>query len=117
MLRNEVAVEEPQDRRLGDSLGKGEIILGHGLRLGEPCQAQPALEGSLLAGGLLEADQSRQDLQHRAPFAGCLIEHFAVAPGDLRQLQFGQVTVQPCLEVVITSCHAEFSSVSVQKRS
>ena len=61
----------------------------------------------LVAGGRSVPVPNRvgQDLQHRAPFASRLIEHFAVALGDLRELQLSQVAVKPCLEIVITSCH------------
>src|ERR1700677_2580247 len=50
---DEIAVEQPQDRRLGDSLGEVELILGQGLLLGESCLTQSPLEGALLPGGLL----------------------------------------------------------------
>jgi hypothetical protein len=94
---DEIAVEQPQDRRLGDSLGEVELILGQGLLLGKACLVQSPLEGSLLTGGLFQADQGGQDLQHRAAFAGRFIEHFAVALGNLQELQFGQVAIEPCL--------------------
>src|SRR5207245_174179 len=66
---------------------------------------QPPLESSLLTGGLFKPDQDRQNLQEGAPSATCFIENLAVALGDLQKLQFGQVTVEPCLEIVITPCH------------
>jgi len=84
-------------------LGEVEIVLGHGLGLGEPRLVQPPLESSLAGGPLAPDDQRGQDLQHGAAFAAGLIEHFAVALGDLRQLQLGQVTFQPRLEIVVTS--------------
>ena len=34
-----------------------------------------------------------------------LIQHFTVALGDLRKVRFGQVAAQPCLYIVVTSCH------------
>jgi hypothetical protein len=53
---------------------------------------QSPLEGSLPPGGLFQAEQYGQDLQHGAPFASRLIQDFAVALGNLRELQFGQVS-------------------------
>src|SRR5439155_18280692 len=50
-------------------------------------------------------DQDRQNLQEGAPFASRFIPHFAVGFGDLGELQISQVTVEPCLEIVITPCH------------
>ena len=61
--RDEVAIEEPEDGRLGDPLGETEIILSEGLRLGQPRLVESPLKGSLLAGSLLQADQRGQDLQ------------------------------------------------------
>ena len=84
MSPDEVAVEQPQDRGLGNPLGEVEIVLGHGLRLGEPRLAEPPLEGSLLAGSLLDAKERGQDFQQGTPLTGRLVEHFAVALGDLR---------------------------------
>src|SRR5271155_3059217 len=75
VLVDEVAVEQPLDRGLGNPLRELEIVLRHGLLLGEPCLPQPPLESRLLAGSLFQAEEYSQDLQHRAPFAGCLIQH------------------------------------------
>src|SRR6476661_5389725 len=98
---DEIAVEQAHDRGLGDPLGEREVVFSQGLLLGKPCFTQPPLQSSLLTGGLFQPDQDRQNLQEGAPFATCVIENFAVALGDLQKLQFGQVTVQPCLEIVI----------------
>src|SRR6185312_5599647 len=105
VLGNEVAVKEPEDGSLGNALREVEVVLGERLRLGEPRQPQPTLEGTLLTGSLLHADQRRQHLQHRVPFASRLVEYLAVALGDLQELQLGQVAVQPRLEIVIASRH------------
>src|SRR5208337_2283631 len=89
---DEVAVEEPEDRRLGD-------------RLGEPRLAESTLQRSLLTCRLLQAKKRGQHLHHRITFTSRLVEHFAISPSDLGQLQFGQIPFQLCLEIVITSCH------------
>src|SRR5208337_2978900 len=102
---DEVAVEEPEDRRLGDPLGEVEIVLGQGLRLGEPRLAESTLQRSLLTSRLLQAKKRGQHLHHRITFTSRLVEHFAISPSDLGQLQFGQIPFQLCLEIVITSCH------------
>src|SRR5947199_9664846 len=80
---DEIAVEQPHDRRLGNPLGEVEIILLQGLSLGEPCLSQPSLESSLLATAGFETEKPSQYLQHRAPFAGRFIQHLAIGPGDL----------------------------------
>ena len=56
---------------------------------------QPSFERTLLAGGLLDADQRGQNLQHRAALAGRLIQHLTVRFGNFQKLQFGQVAIQP----------------------
>src|SRR5271163_2376113 len=86
VLLDEIAVEQPQDRRFGDSLGEVELILGQGLLLGKACLTQSPLEGSLLPGGLFQADQGGQDLQHGGAVAGRLIQHLAVALRNLQKL-------------------------------
>src|SRR5512135_3716919 len=93
------------DRRLGDLLGEAEVVIGQGFQLGEARLAESPLQRSLLTGGLLQAKERGQHFQHRAAFASRLVEHFAVSPGDLGQLQFSQIPFQPCLEIVITSSH------------
>src|SRR5437016_5327343 len=105
VLLDEIAVEQPHDRGLGDPLGELEVVFRQGLWLGKPCFTQPPLESSLLTGGLFQPDQDRQNLQEGAPFASRFIQHFAVGFGDLGELQISQVTVEPCLEIVITPCH------------
>src|SRR6516162_390072 len=105
VLLDEIAVEEPQDRCLGDSLGELEVVFSQGLWFGKPRLPQPPLKSALLTGGLLNPDQDRQNFQEGGPFASGFVENLAVALGDLQELQFGQVTVEPCLEIVITPCH------------
>ena len=105
VLLDEVAVEQAHDRGLGDSLGEPEVVIGQGLLLGKPRLTQPPLESSLVAGSLFKPDQDRQNFQEGAPFASGFVKHLTVALGDLQKLQFGQVTVESCLETVITPCH------------
>src|SRR6516165_10798996 len=61
VLLDEVAVEQPQDRSLGDSLGELEVVFGQGLLLGKPGFTHSPLESSLLTGGLFHSDQYCQD--------------------------------------------------------
>src|SRR5208337_2981949 len=105
VLLDEVAVEQPHDRGLGDSLGELEVVFSQSFWLGQPRFTHPPLESSLLTGGLFHSDQYRQDLQKGAAFASCFIQNLAIALGDHQKLQLSQVTVEPCLQIVISSCH------------
>src|SRR4029077_11295338 len=91
VLLDEVAIEQPHDRGLGDSLGELEVVFSQSFWLGQPRFTHPPLESSLLTGGLFHSDQDRQDLQKGAAFASCFIQNLAIAPGDHRKLQLSQV--------------------------
>src|SRR5208337_4368765 len=81
VLLDEVAVEQPKDRGLGDSLGELEVVFSQGFWLGQPRFTHPPLESSLLTGGLFHSDQYGQDLQKGAAFASCFIQNLAIALG------------------------------------
>ena len=103
MLINEIAIESSQDRGLWNLLAELEVLFCQGFCFGKPRFTQPRVECLLVAGSLLQSDQYCQNLQKRGPPCEPRRPGLAVALGDLRKFQLGQVAVEPCLAILISS--------------
>jgi hypothetical protein len=57
VLLDEAAVEQPQDRDLGDSLGELEVVFSQSLGLGKLRFTHSPLESALLMRSLFHSDQ------------------------------------------------------------